>query len=593
MSEDAKPAPQSVIKALCRLIDHVDQKWLMENAPRKYLQGHRRIPRNASVLRKNIQAALKAAGGNDDLVNVFLRCASTPEIQVVRLLSTRSITHFFEYLGDSFGRPELLAACWLDDREPVRELVHRHPEVWVDAAVSDEKRAISRDALGKEWQCFSLATLPSDEIHPAAAPSTDQESPAETIDSVKAEESKSNNKQIEATTRRFERKLEKLQRRLEKREEEILRRQNLEKAARERAKLLQDDKDELQRQIVALKSETEERVASAISKVLSLESWRWLGKPREIQAAKLETDANDLPAAARALLARQRAQDLHFGNVKEILTKIEDMQQLIRDLEHAQATALKPLSGLTPMITKLQEEIYRLGQIVKDEPEEPNQVVRQLLARINGAASPVALSRIRAFAEEAASIAILDPDHRTLIEQALNQKHQRLIEPYGVPIPPGEETKWGACYPMIKAMQSNDHCIVLVDGHNVILRHKYLFEQYFEAGRAGPKAREKLSRMIVRIFEGMRSEVVLYFDGASPGVDVLSENIRVIYSGGKGANRADRAILEDLDVRRQRSAEGEHFLVTSDTDLAGRARQKGASVIGADAFGELLALPTL
>ena len=94
--------------------------------------------------------------------------------------------------------------------------------------------------------------------------------------------------------------------------------------------------------------------------------------------------------------------------------------------------------------------------------------------------------------------------------------------------------------------------------------------------------------MVLRGLGEAQAEIVLYFDGREPGVDVLSDNVRVIYSGGHGANRADGAILADIKERHQRNSNANYIVVTSDMDLAAKARKKGAEVFLSETLADLL-----
>jgi len=79
--------------------------------------------------------------------------------------------------------------------------------------------------------------------------------------------------------------------------------------------------------------------------------------------------------------------------------------------------------------------------------------------------------------------------------------------------------------------------------------------------------------------------VRVYFDGPDRQEATAATNVRVIYSGGAGANRADRALLEYLEFRRGTTG---LWLVTDDRELAGKAGALGAARFSVSEFVALL-----
>jgi predicted RNA-binding protein with PIN domain len=78
-------------------------------------------------------------------------------------------------------------------------------------------------------------------------------------------------------------------------------------------------------------------------------------------------------------------------------------------------------------------------------------------------------------------------------------------------------------------------------------------------------------------------EVTVVFDGGP--FDVEGESVEVRFASRRGPNAAD----DDIAALVERDAEpGELSVVTSDGDLARRARDAGAAVVGAGEFCRLL-----
>lgn len=129
----------------------------------------------------------------------------------------------------------------------------------------------------------------------------------------------------------------------------------------------------------------------------------------------------------------------------------------------------------------------------------------------------------------------------------------------------------------------------IIDGHNVLYAMRQAFVGQLADGHPGTAAREELIHRLARAFTPPGPEVFLYFDGSEPGTESPSEQLHVIYSGGEGDQRADKAILRAL-------ADGENegvpvTVVTRDTRLARRARKRGAAVMDPGVFFEAWLAP--
>ncbi|HUH00313.1 MAG TPA: NYN domain-containing protein [Gammaproteobacteria bacterium] len=126
----------------------------------------------------------------------------------------------------------------------------------------------------------------------------------------------------------------------------------------------------------------------------------------------------------------------------------------------------------------------------------------------------------------------------------------------------------------------------ILDGHNVLYAMRQAFLEQLAEGHPGTAAREELIQRLARAFIPPGPEVFLYFDGSAPGTESPSEQLRVIYPGGEGDQRADTAILEHVNEHLQAGKEAQLVVVTRDIKLARRARKRGASVLEPAEFFE-------
>ena len=138
--------------------------------------------------------------------------------------------------------------------------------------------------------------------------------------------------------------------------------------------------------------------------------------------------------------------------------------------------------------------------------------------------------------------------------------------------------------PEARPSPSSNTQLVLVDGHNLLFALRARFAEHLVDGHPGTDAREALVQTLADAFTGADESVRIYFDGSTPHREQRSAQLEVIYPGGAGDQRADRAILRDLTERQHGFPVSAVTVVTRDIKLARRARKHGATVVDPEAF---------
>lgn len=143
--------------------------------------------------------------------------------------------------------------------------------------------------------------------------------------------------------------------------------------------------------------------------------------------------------------------------------------------------------------------------------------------------------------------------------------------------------------------------IILIDGHNLLYALRSRFAVQLLDGHPGAVAREALVEQLATVFDKPGYEIRVYFDGGKTCTEKRSAQVWVIFPGGAGDQRADRAILAALreqvgpDAAAPNAAEhgpvceaiepaAMRVVVTRDIRLAKRARRRGANVLDPAAF---------
>ena len=123
-----------------------------------------------------------------------------------------------------------------------------------------------------------------------------------------------------------------------------------------------------------------------------------------------------------------------------------------------------------------------------------------------------------------------------------------------------------------------DAALLIVDGWNAVIGTHRLDAAACKAGR---------DRLIVelraRVAADPRLHVWALFDGSSMHAEAETEGrLRVGYTGGTGAHRADRMVCDYLHMRKILGLNHPVTVVTDDKDFAKEAAALGAAVKGTD-----------
>ena len=120
--------------------------------------------------------------------------------------------------------------------------------------------------------------------------------------------------------------------------------------------------------------------------------------------------------------------------------------------------------------------------------------------------------------------------------------------------------------------------LLIVDGWNAVIGTHHLDAAARHAGRD-----QLIERLRARVAADPRLHVWALFDGAEMRAAAEAEGrLRVGYTGGTGAHRADRMVCDYLRMRKILGLNHPVTVVTDDKDFAKEAAALGAAVKGTD-----------
>ena len=618
MKIDQRVMPPAILAAFRRLVEELDAARLVDIATKKpgLFPGLRPLLANVPLFRTRIKSALET---DLNAVTSALLQETALASEVVALLETTVLTAGFAALADYFGSANFLAAALLDKRTAVRELAHEFMGTWEPETPHDVPDSAGWRAAALKGKRPAVAALTGQFLAEWAAPAADQQAsdatattqpdalatfleglnqvlgecpPAApegiTNTSLMVPETATQQPHFSAAetdrlSKQFAREKKKLQDKIAQNDHEIARLGHELLRARQDSKLRATELSQVSQAAHELQETLHTRIAQGVQKNLNDTLRQWLVPVRQLNAALVDAQHSDLPSRAAELLERQRAVDLQYGNRTAMNGQIEQRRQLLAQIQHARREALNPLPELRHIAAQLVREIADLTQRLGLPTDASSPVVTALLATTNEAQTLDELAQMRQFIQQATGFNLLQKEDLEGLYGALNETANRLYDQAKItPEVSGEPAP--SRFFLRRAVVQGEAFTLFIDGHNLLFELAEIFSPYFLDGIPKAKAREVLGQRLTRIFAQSGAEVILYFDGEEPTQSSLSAQVRVLFSGGTGAHRADTAILQHLLVLQQAGYAAPLCLVTRDTDFARQAKAMGVIILHPEEF---------
>jgi hypothetical protein len=579
MKIDDDDIPNEAFQPLADLLDDVsdDDVLAFAKVHGELLAGLRPIKANAGRMRSSLKRTV-AGGRLDASVREFLAGHSL-QMEFVAVLSEVAIEWAFPHLAAYFGDARFAAATLLDPRPHIRQLALDHfrgQSAWTSPA-DETARLKSAQDLEELFAPFlsHIAALR------AKAPRSMTHSTPDLGGEVR---------RLEEALRQAGDKLGRQEQRAarEKREQEeaaeLLRRagHKAEQAAgKEKARA-----DEADRSLGRLRADQARLAGEALQAELSALLRPWLQPVLALDAARTPTtqsDRNrDLVERVRTALTLQAQHDPHYRNIARLEPQLAPLESARAELSRARSASLHPLPQLEQLAAELESGIRNVRSGLAS-PEEAAEGLAELHARINRA-DVADLGPLHDLLDTAAGLRALRGCDLESLYATLDRQSSQVYESY--PLQQSSQIKASPLRALRIALARDQEYLLLVDGYNVLHEH---FHPFHEDDRPGQKEREELTNALVRIFGSRQNcRARLYFDGPVRESFQASEQVRIVYSGLKGDNRADRAIVEDLTASHREGTATPRCVVSDDHGLARKAHDLEAGTMQTQEFAVLL-----
>ncbi|MEN9417710.1 MAG: YacP-like domain [Pseudomonadota bacterium] len=349
----------------------------------------------------------------------------------------------------------------------------------------------------------------------------------------------------------------------------------------------------------SLKAQFDARLEEAVSARLNDRLLPWLepaeslergagalGIPAPSQragASGLAAEESDAIRAAELLLDRQAAADRQFGLRSAIRAERERCAALLERLRQAQADSIRPLAELGSGAKALEARIRQIDGVLGAGPAGPpaqSPALRRFESALAGAGSLDKVAALRQHLIASEPLGLLGEEELDEAFRLLDNASSRMYALAGV----GRGWTVGRSdlsglplYALQATLAQGRPCTLVVDGHNVLWKVPTLFRPHYEKGQPGGRARRALEAALQALAERQPDLTIhLWFDGGVMEDRVLAPNLRVHFSGGVGANRADRQMLAYLAHLNASRTDEVRAVTTADGEVAATAQASGA-----------------
>ena len=543
-----------------------------------------------SVARKRLQAALEQHQELPESYLALLR-GCTLANPLVLVLSEEALATGRQALCRCYGSTELSAAMLLDAREAVRRMGFEWLQAPVETGSAADRQEAARELADlfrpflEQMQLLAATQpgAPAPALATASAPGAgDSRAPR----SVKERE-------LLLALRAKDKEAKRYRRDWQAAHEERLRLRQAGESAQAAQANAQACITELTTQLARWETHFEGRVTERVDALLDARLLPWL-RPAEqlVQAVELNASASWLEQA-QALLERQAAQDQRYGLRSRLQSELQACQAMRLRLEQAQHDALRPLPELASMASRIAEH----GRAIEDKlgqsttaPLATTPGLQRLSQSLQGADTLDQVSAVRHALQASEALGWLDEAELAqayrLVELASSRCYALAGTAQGWS--QGRLTHQGLPLHALQAeLAQGRPCTVVVDGHNMLYTQRGLFRAWFdEQGQPGQRARQRLIDQLLDLLKRQpRLRVNLWFDGDTLHDYTPGPRLRVHYSGGTGADRADQHIVAYLQHLKQSAPTQLRAVVTADRSEASQAKQTGALVLAPQELG--------
>ena len=571
------------------LIDHAPAGELLAAAQvdSSLLEGFRKGHVPDSVVRTRLRARLAGQEGPRRLRPVLSDLSLHNRLIVV--LSEKALRHGELNLARFFGPIQFYSSLLLDEREPLvdmADLALRRLQLSLDESTPDASAA---ERVKRDFEPFLTAL--SEMLRPDGAPGASR--PPNAAATPQSSAAGITPAALKAAVLRaptylaMERRAQGAEASLKKKDDEVEAiKVKLEQACAEALTL----EKQIQELNDGRAAEVQHQTAAALHNHLH----RYFLEPvTPLSSQPSAPSAATLPEPqaifrARAALTQQARLDQRYGRRSALVGRLEEARVTLHEVQEARLEALRASPDLLDAERNLRAYITQLEdslKIKRASPQNPSDGYRKFLEGLRGVACLDDLVDRRQVIDAAELTGAWASEELQNAQEQMSETALRIyLEAGGRALPDKDLWRIGSASALglfeIAVAQARP-IRLLVDGHNVLHQLKGPWGDRFEGGQPARRAREHLTAVLDHLCRETNGLWVdLWYDGPVAENYTLHEQMRVLYSGGHGADRADQCIEASLQHLTARdgglTSAPRVFVVSADRDVLGAAERYGA-----------------
>jgi hypothetical protein len=273
----------------------------------------------------------------------------------------------------------------------------------------------------------------------------------------------------------------------------------------------------------------------------------------------------------RGALERQRQADRHQGNRAQLRRELEVLAELKAQSQTAAGEALHPLGEWSALLRRAEAAITKRRELLGDLPADAPEWMTEMQAQLAQATSPATVDSVLGRVETLATAGLLAPPVLAWFRERAALRKSAVADPL----------RRGTGLPVVRigdVLRGAAAGVILIDAYN------WIGAAGEELGVSSDPARfvdslRRLHPLLGRIAaRAAKAQVQVVADGHDSNQRTLASNLRIVWSGGEGRNRADGVLLGQLRHLRRGADAPMVFVVTNDQEIRRDATALGAMI---------------
>ena len=489
-------------------------------------------------------------------------------------LSLRAIKHGGEDWIAYFGIEPYLGSLLLDDRETVRDFSREeYKKIYKKPKGNVHKLVDTANLIGKFSPFLQTIQRLLSGVESKTQIASTKATPEKIQISKEAEESLIENSTL---VKRLRRELN----------EEKSNRTESDKKLNLLIKNEQKHFSDLREKIIEynnLQQDFQKKVAKGISDALQNRLGKWINPTENL--IQEQSSTKSVFQQAKAALENQEKIDLRYKTISQLRENLKEALDLKEKLTRAIDESLRISPDIHVALKKIQIEIDKIESILNKGSIGPDSTrLVEIAQKLKTCETIEQVIKLKTLITNEIANQVWPLNEGSKAFDLINQRmfHFYTTNDLSSQVKVDDLNRLTPLKLLRNVLYSGTQCHILIDGHNLLHKIRALIDPIYFDSKSGPNklARNLLIGKLRDLVESQPSiNCELWFDGPEDTDWRENENLRVLFSGGTGDNRADSRIIESLNSLAYRRIEGEIFVVSDDGGVLNKSKEfKGIGV---------------